>query len=419
MKKYHRYLLKKEYGLKENTLWYTIGNLSSSTTSVLLMVIVTRILGVNEAGIFAIAYSIAQLMLTIGWFGTRSFQVSDVCEEFRFSDYLSLKILLSLIIIAGGIIYSVCLDNYGYKMLVSCLYCILILGDVFADVFAGRFQQIDRLYLAGMSYTLRNLGYCLIFFLTLLITGELVAGLSVAIVVSFTVLLTFDYPMIRETSTISLRVNFSKVKKLARECFPLFISSFVTTFIMNIPKNAIEISFNQDVQAYYNIIFTPSSLVNMFCMFIFVPLYTSIAKAWHEGSLNKFKKIILKIMLIVLGLSTVVLIGCFLLGIPVLEFVYGVQLVEYKTPFLILIAAGCVNSLNTVWSYIFTVVRRQKYILLIYVVSLLCSQILITPLIGSLGVTGASLDYFSGIMIICILFSGIFLLNVQKNSADN
>ena len=414
MKIYHKYLLKKEYGLKENTLWYTLGNLCSSATSVLLMIIVTRVLGVNEAGIFAISYSIAQLMLTIGWFGTRSFQVSDVREEFSFSDYLNLKIILSIVILAGGIIYSICLRNYGYKLLVSALYCVLILGDVFADIFAGRFQQIDKLYLAGMSYTIRNICYCIIFLLSLLITKELIVGLCAAIVVSFTVLMVFDYPMIKETSIISFKVDFVKIIELVRACFPLFISSFVTTFIMNIPKNAIEVTFSQNIQAYYNIIFTPSSLVNMFCMFIFVPLYTSIAKAWNGGEIKVFKKIIFRIVLMVFGLSVVVLIGGALLGIPILEFVYGVQLMEYKIPFLVLVGAGCVNGLNTVWSYIFTVVRRQKYVLVIYVISLVFSQILITPLISRFGVTGASVDYLFGISVICILFSVIFVFKIQK-----
>ncbi len=414
MKIYHKYLLKKEYGLKENTLWYTLGNLCSSATSVLLMIIVTRILGVNKAGIFAIAYSIAQLMLTIGWFGTRSFQVSDVREEFRFSDYLNLKIILSLVILAGGIIYSICLNNYGYKLLVAALYCVLILGDVFADIFAGRFQQIDKLYLAGMSYTIRNICYCITFLLSLLITKELIVGLCAAIVVSFTVLRVFDYPMIKETSVIDVKVDSEKIVRLVKACFPLFISSFVTTFIMNIPKNAIEVTFSQNIQAYYNIIFTPSSLVNMFCMFIFVPLYTSIAKAWNDGDIKVFKKIIFRIVLMVLGLSAFALISGALFGVPILEFVYGVQLMEYKIPFLVLVGAGCINGLNTVWSYIFTVVRKQKYVLVIYIISLVCSQILIMPLISVLGVTGASVDYLFGISVICILFSVIFVFKIQK-----
>ena len=81
MSKVHNILLNKKVSLKENTLWYTLGTLCSSCSNVLLMIYVTRILGVDQAGVFSIAYSIAQLMLTIGWFSTRQFQVSDIDEE--------------------------------------------------------------------------------------------------------------------------------------------------------------------------------------------------------------------------------------------------------------------------------------------------------------------------------------------------
>ena len=73
--------LSEKKSIQFNSLCYTMGTLCSSATSVLLMLMVTRILGIIDAGIFSISYSIAQLMLTIGWFSTRSFQVSDIKEE--------------------------------------------------------------------------------------------------------------------------------------------------------------------------------------------------------------------------------------------------------------------------------------------------------------------------------------------------
>ncbi len=98
MNNVYAYLLNKKVSLKENTLWYTMGTMCSSATSFLLMIYVTRILGVDEAGVFSISYSVGQLMLSIGWFGTRQFQVSDINEEFKFSDYLSLKLFMTIII---------------------------------------------------------------------------------------------------------------------------------------------------------------------------------------------------------------------------------------------------------------------------------------------------------------------------------
>ena len=52
MTKIHKYLLNREVSLKGNTLWFTMGTLCSSATSVLLMIYVTHLLGVDEAGVY-------------------------------------------------------------------------------------------------------------------------------------------------------------------------------------------------------------------------------------------------------------------------------------------------------------------------------------------------------------------------------
>ena len=154
MNNVYAYLLNKKVSLKENTLWYTMGTMCSSATSFLLMIYVTRILGVDEAGVFSISYSVGQLMLSIGWFGTRQFQVSDINEEFKFSDYLSLKLFMTIIMMVGCLIYSVFLHFNTYKMLVTFLYCLFLICDVFADLFSARFQQVMKNEQFLVFYTL-------------------------------------------------------------------------------------------------------------------------------------------------------------------------------------------------------------------------------------------------------------------------
>ena len=408
-------LLEKK-SIQFNSFCYTMGTLCSSATSVLLMLIVTRMLGIIDAGIFSISYSIAQLMLTIGWFSTRSFQVSDIKEEYSFSNYFLLKIILSVISIIGGIIYSLILKSDLYTFLITLLCCIFNLGDIFADFFSARFQQIDRLYLAGISYVLRTVGYCIVFFVSILLLKNLALSIILSFIYSCVELLLFDYPYIKMFSTIqiNLKNDAKKLFSLVIACFPLFLSSFVTTFIINIPKNAIQMNYTQDIQAIYNILFMPSSLVNLFCMFIFVPLYTRIARLWSNGDIKHFKKMILKVLSLVFVISLVIIMVAYLLGIPVLEFIYGVRLDDYKNAFMILMVAGCITGLNAVLEFIVTVLRKQRYILFVYIVSLICAQLTIYPLMNKFGFVGSTLDYLLGIGTISILLIIILFFNVKN-----
>lgn len=418
MNEIYNRLLNKEVTLKENTLWYTLGTLCSSATSFLLMIYVTRILGVDQAGVFSISYSVGQLMLSIGWFGTRQFQVSDINEEFQFSDYLSLKLLTSFIMIVGSLIYSFFLHFNTYKLFVTFLYCLFLICDVFADLFSARFQQVDKLYLSGISYIIRILGYNFVILVSLLCFRNLVVSILMAMVYSVFELWLFDTQLIKRISNIRIEFNIGKLISLMKNCFPLFISSFLTTFIVNIPKNAIELNFDSSVQTYYNIIFMPSYIINLFCMFVFVPLYTSIANTWLNSTKKKFIQTVVKLFLFDVILSISVFVGCYFLGIPLLEFVYGVDLQAVKSSFLILIVAGCFTSMNSILSYIFTVVRKQQFMVYIYIVAMILSQALVKYLTLKYGIFGASLDYLFGIASITVLFT-IGLVSILKKEISH
>lgn len=414
MNNIYKRLLDRQVSLKENTLWYTMGTMCSSATSFLLMIYVTRILGVDEAGVFSISYSVGQLMLSIGWFGTRQFQVSDINEEFKFSDYLSLKIITSIVMMIGCLIYSVFLHFNTYKLLITFLYCLFMICDVFADLFSARFQQVDKLFLSGISYIIRILGYNLVILVSLLCFKNLIVAIVLAMIYSALELTFFDLQLIKRISQIKMEFHLDKIIQLIKNCFPLFISSFLTTFIVNVPKNAIELNFDSSVQTYYNIIFMPSYIINLFCMFIFVPLYTSIANTWLNSTKNRFVKTIIKLFVFDIVLSVLVFIGCYLLGIPLLELVYGVDLHTVKSSFLILIVAGCFTSMNSILSYIFTVIRRQKFMIYIYLIAIILPQLLVNWLTSNYGIFGASLDYLIGIALITVMFIIGLVLILKK-----
>lgn len=414
MNNIYKRLLDKQVSLKENTLWYTMGTMCSSATSFLLMIYVTRILGVDEAGVFSISYSVGQLMLSIGWFGTRQFQVSDINEEFKFSDYLSLKIITSIVMMIGCLIYSVFLHFNTYKLLITFLYCLFMICDVFADLFSARFQQVDKLFLSGISYIIRILGYNLVVLVSLLCFKNLIVAIVLAMIYSALELTFFDLQLIKRISQIKIEFHLDKIIQLIKNCFPLFISSFLTTFIVNVPKNAIELNFDSSVQTYYNIIFMPSYIINLFCMFIFVPLYTSIANTWLNSTKNRFVKTIVKLFVFDIVLSVLVFIGCYFLGIPLLELVYGVDLHSVKSSFLILIVAGCFASMNSILSYIYTVIRKQNFMIYIYIIAIILPQLLVNWLTSKYGMFGASLDYLIGIASITVMFIIGLVLILKK-----
>ena len=68
---------------KKNVLWNMIGASSNAFTSLIFAIVVTRINGLEEAGIFTYAFATACLFYVIGIYAGRAFQVTDITEKYK------------------------------------------------------------------------------------------------------------------------------------------------------------------------------------------------------------------------------------------------------------------------------------------------------------------------------------------------
>ena len=82
--------------------WNMAGCFLNAISSVLLLVVVNRILDIKNSDIFAITFSIAQLMQTIGMFKVRVYQATDVLEKYSFYDYFVFRVITCLVMIIAS-----------------------------------------------------------------------------------------------------------------------------------------------------------------------------------------------------------------------------------------------------------------------------------------------------------------------------
>ena len=156
-----------------------------------------RLNPIIDAGVFTIAFAIGNLMLAIGKYGVRQFQVSDVEERYSFTDYILSRVFTSiLMIIASGIYVWVNYISGLYnvqKCTVVILVCLAKVVDAVEDVFHGMFQQHLRLDVAGKILTIRMISYIVVYLVLYAITEELIITSLVAFVVSLIQFFVLNY----------------------------------------------------------------------------------------------------------------------------------------------------------------------------------------------------------------------------------
>ena len=95
----------KETTAKKKFMWNMAGSLCNSLSSMLLLIIVNRISGESRGGFFALAYSTAQLLFSVGGFEIRPVQSTDIKNKFTFNQYFTSRMLNCIIMLICHSLY--------------------------------------------------------------------------------------------------------------------------------------------------------------------------------------------------------------------------------------------------------------------------------------------------------------------------
>ena len=136
-------------------VWNTVGVGLWGMVFPVLTIVVTQLAGAEQAGMFSLA-----------------FQASDLDEEYSFADYQANRVLTVVIMLVAGITYCKFRGYTDQMWLMSLGVYLYKAVDALADVYEGRLQQVDKLYLAGISQAFRSAAALIGFSLALLITRD-------------------------------------------------------------------------------------------------------------------------------------------------------------------------------------------------------------------------------------------------------
>ncbi|MDO4400045.1 MAG: lipopolysaccharide biosynthesis protein, partial [Coriobacteriia bacterium] len=389
---------------KRDFMWNSIGLGAWGMVFPLLTIIVTQLVGLELAGMFSLAFVTATLLMIVANYGVRTFQVSDLDESHSFADYQVSRWITCAAMIVIGLLYCNVRGYTGDMFLISIGVYLYKMVDGLADVYEGRLQQMDKLYLAGISQTIRSVSVLVIFSLVLLITrnlGGAAIAMGVTAIVSFVIV---TAPLALFETPASRRANFASVKRLFVECAPLFVALFLYAFIDNMPKFAMEGVLSYDNQLFFNALYFPAQAILMTVGLIYKPLLVKMAAAWADVEhRNRFDLFIIVMVVVILAITGV---GAFLMnwiGIPIMSFLYGTDFEPYRQLSLIMLAAGGVTGIIDFLYQVITVLRKQKVVMRLYLMTFLCSLFVPILMINMTGLTGAVMSYLVLMSILLVL----------------
>lgn len=399
---------------KKMFLWNLVGCIINAATSFFMLALVTRNTGLTDAGYFSIAFATAQMLLTFGKYGVRAYQVTDVNHEISAKSYLVHRafVVVGMLLLATGFVW---LSGYSsYKSMIVLCVCGIKALDAVEDVFHGELQRDGRMDLAGKLLTARNMLTLLLFAVVISLSKNLMFSCVLTLVISFAFCFLVNWLVTRKKTDITGKVCAKELMRIFKECLPLFIGQFFSIVIYNMPKYAIDAVASSELQAIYSMIFMPAFVINMISEFIFKPLLTPLAAYWEKENYQAAKKIIKTLYLAVFGIAIVTLLGGFLLGIPLLDWFYGVELGAYKVELMLLLAGGGFSATVYLTYNLLTLLRAQKAILLGYFGGMVMMCAVAWIFVIQYGITGGAVAYLLVECVMAAYFIGRLVVKVRR-----
>lgn len=413
------FLLSKKKINTSTYVWNTTSGLLDAFQSVIILMVIARTNGLYDAGVFSISYAIASLTVTVGKYGMRSFQVTDVLMKYSFEQYFSSRVFTCICMLLMSIcygVYGVVFNDYSNeKFFAVILVCTLKIIDSIEDVFHGDFQRRGRLDVAAKGLSIRfacGIAACSI---SLAITHNLIISLIVWIIVAVICFFVFTISISSTFVDVRLSFEYKKVQNILVACFALCVGSFLTIYIGNAPKYAIDSYMSEDAQACYNFLFMPVFVIGLFSNFIFQPVLHKLAEFWGKKELKSFWQIIIKQVFFIIGLTVAAEICAFWFGIPALSLLFNSNLVLYRFELCILMIGGGLLALSTLLSMIMVVIRHQKSFLLGYLLVAIIGKLFAGIFVSNFGLKGASCFYVLLVLLLVVYQIILFTIHAARD----
>lgn len=405
--------MRNKSNVKKDFIFNTIGTGINAFNSLFFMIIATRINGISDAGIFTFAFSTAALFQIIGVYSGRIYQITDNTKTTN-EDYLVNKVITCVIMFVVSILFILLRGYTGKKMLVILILCIYRTLEAFSEVIYAYFQKNYELYKVGISLVLKNVLGLIVFLTINIFTRNLIYSTLGLVLNYILIMLSYDFKIFRNNFIKLRNINLNNQKKIFSLGFSTFLLSFLLMYIVNIPRYVIDFKMSDASSSIFGILIMPASVVVLIAQFILHPFLMKINDFLIHKDYKNLKKNVMNICLVTSAFGIFATFIAYLIGIPILEFIYGISLKKYLMALIVVLIGATLYGVVSILSNILVAMRiASKQIIISFVVSIFSLFISIC-FINSLGVNGACYGYTITMLLDIILYIVLFAITEKK-----
>lgn len=409
----------------QKALAHLVGAVVLFFTQWAISVLLVRLGGYWDAGVFSLAISMSNIFSTFARYGIRTFQISDVKYEYTQRDYLFAYVVTVTVSIVACLVYlNVAAGYNGIEKWAILLYLAYNDANVIGEVLFGRLQLKGHLEINGYSNIIRGTLCFALFVGTYILTKNIVLSLALMAAGTIAVLGTYDIRMYRRYEKEPFlgrpfsRKDFASLASLLRVCFPLMAASILPIITTALPRRTIQRLLGEEMLGYFSSIFTITVLISTMVPLLIQAFLPKMANLWSGRKIKQLVGFVIRCYGGVLLLVLCALGGAALLGKPVLRLLFGEGIIPYAGLLSWGIVATGLNGMTSIGSGILVIMRKNKLVTITVAASLLVAAALSGPAVMGFGIYGAgyvlAIAYFVQVLTQGIIIATVVIRQSRK-----
>lgn len=399
---------------KKNFIWNTLGTCTNAFSSLFFMITVTRINGLNDAGIFTIAFSTACIIYIVGLYAGRIYQVTEPNKLITNKEYIFHKIITVFIMLVFVILFCIIREYNAFKTTVFILLTGYKAIEAFSESIYGILQKNENLDKVGKSLLLKSLTAILLFILINYITKNLIFSIVIIILTSIVITIFYDIRITKKYIDIKSKLDRIHIFNIFKYGFFTFIISFLGMYIQSAPKYSIDSYLKGEFQTIFGIIVMPATVMALFAQFLIHPFLNKILNVYEDNNFKELNKIIYGLVLLIFIFGAVSSMLAYFIGPEIIGFVYGIELDLYRVNLLIIIIAATLYTIGFIYSSILITIRDTFSQFIIYIILSIFALIVSNVLTKNYQVNGATYAYFLIMLLQFIIYTIYTNLKLKK-----
>lgn len=400
--------------IDKNFVWNLIGTTINAFNSLFFMIIVTRLIGIEEAGVFTTCFSLACLLCIIATYCGRVYHVTDIKNTLNNKEYIIHRIItcILMLIITGGYMF---IKNYSmYNAIILFLLALYKCLEAFGEIFYGILQRNDMLYKVGISLTIKSILSLIIFTVISILTNNLIYSCITINIVWILLTIIYDIPNSVKLFDLKEKISMKRIISFFKIAFFTFAFSFLSVYVVNLPKYLLDGRISEEIQAIFGIILMPATIMILLSQYILSPFVKKMTDAIVIKDKPGFKKIINNLIFAFIGLGIIVIILMLLCGNRIMSFVYNIDLLKYNLEIILVLIGALCYGISLIFSAGLTALR---YTFIQFIIYLICSVLgtIFTLVIISDNIIYPTLSYLFIMILQLVLYMITYIYVIKKN----